>query len=403
MGKPQSGFAPVIVIVILLLGLGAGGYLVQQKTNFLPKAGGETIQIVDSAGNPITTTPTPEVNVKLTAPWAPVAATVVGRTVGRLQPQTASGSARPTPSCRPRPRCLDNPPFCLMAEPPGGWCPSPQPTPKPTPPPFGVRITMAEDPNFTLNVKTVPYYKAPLFTKYVFSGNHGKKTLYAKFERQTSPSGPVASVNAQPFPAVVELLNDQSPSPTPFCKEGVNSFAVGKPCEGGNFQGVTYECYDGFSGSLGDETSCKTSEDWSKYALEACAGRTSCPKPSVTPPASCRPRPACLDANPPCRMPEPVGRWCPGNTCQSDSDCKIGGKCVKACALVDSSCPAGRADCPSSPPCTSICRYPTPSKSPELGRVCAQDARLCPDGSYVKRTGPKCEFAVCPGSPTTTN
>jgi hypothetical protein len=27
---------------------------------------------------------------------------------------------------------------------------------------------------------------------------------------------------------------------------------------------------------------------------------------------------------------------------------------------------------------------------------CTQDAKLCPDGSYVGRTGPKCEFAACP-------
>jgi len=27
---------------------------------------------------------------------------------------------------------------------------------------------------------------------------------------------------------------------------------------------------------------------------------------------------------------------------------------------------------------------------------CTQDAMECPDGSYVGRTGPKCEFAACP-------
>jgi hypothetical protein len=27
---------------------------------------------------------------------------------------------------------------------------------------------------------------------------------------------------------------------------------------------------------------------------------------------------------------------------------------------------------------------------------CTEDAKLCPDGSYVGRTGPKCEFK-CPG------
>lgn len=31
---------------------------------------------------------------------------------------------------------------------------------------------------------------------------------------------------------------------------------------------------------------------------------------------------------------------------------------------------------------------------------CTQDAKLCPDGSYVGRVGPNCEFAQCPSGPT---
>lgn len=32
----------------------------------------------------------------------------------------------------------------------------------------------------------------------------------------------------------------------------------------------------------------------------------------------------------------------------------------------------------------------------EKPTACTQDAKLCPDGSYVSRTGPNCEFAACP-------
>ncbi len=28
--------------------------------------------------------------------------------------------------------------------------------------------------------------------------------------------------------------------------------------------------------------------------------------------------------------------------------------------------------------------------------ICTMDAKMCPDGSYVGRTGPNCEFAACP-------
>ena len=38
----------------------------------------------------------------------------------------------------------------------------------------------------------------------------------------------------------------------------------------------------------------------------------------------------------------------------------------------------------------------TSSEIPE-GVACTMDAKLCPDGSYVGRTGPKCEFKACPG------
>ncbi len=31
------------------------------------------------------------------------------------------------------------------------------------------------------------------------------------------------------------------------------------------------------------------------------------------------------------------------------------------------------------------------------GTVCTMEAKQCPDGSYVGRTGPDCEFAPCPG------
>lgn len=34
--------------------------------------------------------------------------------------------------------------------------------------------------------------------------------------------------------------------------------------------------------------------------------------------------------------------------------------------------------------------------------ACTQDAKLCPDGSYVGRTGPNCEFASCGRGPDVT-
>ncbi len=36
--------------------------------------------------------------------------------------------------------------------------------------------------------------------------------------------------------------------------------------------------------------------------------------------------------------------------------------------------------------------------SPERPQACTQEAMQCPDGSYVGRTGPNCEFAKCPSA-----
>src|SRR3990167_4598411 len=35
--------------------------------------------------------------------------------------------------------------------------------------------------------------------------------------------------------------------------------------------------------------------------------------------------------------------------------------------------------------------------------MCTMEAKMCPDGSYVGRTGPQCEFAACPGETDTSN
>jgi hypothetical protein len=38
--------------------------------------------------------------------------------------------------------------------------------------------------------------------------------------------------------------------------------------------------------------------------------------------------------------------------------------------------------------------------SSTIGVACTQEARQCPDGSFVGRMGPRCEFAKCPGDQT---
>ncbi len=348
MYKNQKGFIQLLAVVLILLGVGTGVYLVRQTTDLTSEAKGNTIQIIDSAGKPITTTLTAEVNVKLKAPWPPVSPTPLPT------PTPYTSNTCPTP-----PSCEGN---LIIGDPADlSQCPTYQcasstavaQKPKTSPSPlFGVSVVMAEDPNFTQNVMTIPYYKSPLITKYVFSGKPGKKTLYAKFEKQTASAKKTASVKARPFPAVVNLTGKQSPTPTPICKEGVNSFSVGKPCEGGNFTGAAYECYDGLKGTLGGETSCKPSETWSKYAEEACIGRSSCPPEKII----CGGK---------------LGKICPaGYVCKRDTRIRDGeGYCIKesrVCVqVITRACPP-EISAYNSPECKD---FPTPCDVPDGWRV----------------------------------
>ncbi len=70
------------------------------------------------------------------------------------------------------------------------------------------------------------------------------------------------------------------------------------------------------------------------------------PEPNSQIVPSCRPRPACLDATPRCMIPE-TADMCP------------------------------------------------PKLAPTAAYACDLEAKLCPDGSYVSRTGPNCKFTPC--------
>jgi hypothetical protein len=45
----------------------------------------------------------------------------------------------------------------------------------------------------------------------------------------------------------------------------------------------------------------------------------------------------------------------------------------------------------------SVTTEEPPVSAPGETVFCTMDARLCPDGSYVGRVGPDCQFETCPG------
>jgi hypothetical protein len=60
--------------------------------------------------------------------------------------------------------------------------------------------------------------------------------------------------------------------------------------------------------------------------------------------------------------------------------------------LVASICPA------------AVVAVPSPARAadrgPDLPPNCSKEAKLCPDGTSVSRSGPRCEFTPCPGAGT---
>jgi hypothetical protein len=68
--KSEKGIVhPLLILVLLLVGVGIGTYLVQQRVNVAPKAS-QVITFIDDNGDSINQTYNPEVKVKLYSPWA---------------------------------------------------------------------------------------------------------------------------------------------------------------------------------------------------------------------------------------------------------------------------------------------------------------------------------------------
>ena len=72
-----------------------------------------------------------------------------------------------------------------------------------------------------------------------------------------------------------------------------------------------------------------------------------------------------------------------------------GNKVPIACTLEAKQCPDGSYVVRTGPHCEfALC--PAASSTPPV--VCSMVAKLCPDGSYVHPVGPKCEFPACPSA-----
>ena len=78
----------------------------------------------------------------------------------------------------------------------------------------------------------------------------------------------------------------------------------------------------------------------------------------------------------------------------------------KACTQEAKLCPDGTAVSRTGPncefaPCPTVDGGTTSTPTPGEGVMCAQDVRECPDGTFVSRVPPSCAFAPCAGAGST--
>lgn len=71
---------------------------------------------------------------------------------------------------------------------------------------------------------------------------------------------------------------------------------------------------------------------------------------------------------------------------------------MKAALLLATSLMLALSACSADQPVAASKKVEPPPPPPlaSEGIVCPQDVKQCADGSFVARTGPKCQFAACP-------
>jgi len=100
-----------------------------------------------------------------------------------------------------------------------------------------------------------------------------------------SPAIGLAQTSNAPAPSTMNITSPQTTAVSPMpIKCGVNTFVVNNDCGIGAFKNAYVQCYDGYETTLGDATSCKSSETWQQYAKEVCVNRCSTGKePNIIP------------------------------------------------------------------------------------------------------------------------
>lgn len=210
MANNQKGVVQVLLILLILIGLGAGAILVRKPTTLRSKASLDSTRI-EIAGPSISGDRTTSRNVKVRLVYIPPASS-----------------------------------------------PTPSPTVNPTSTPTPISI-----PSTNPTAKSSPGVEE----KFCSSDQDCPEGYFCPEIMSFAP-GPVG------VDRICQLGKPASPTPTSTTKTGTNSFSVAGACEGG-YKFANFECHDGFSGQVGDENTCRTSNQLGELAKEQCQNRSS--------------------------------------------------------------------------------------------------------------------------------
>ncbi len=219
----QAGVAHIFLLLALLAGIAAGVVILRDPSNlyslFRPKASsGANVVFVSSSGDSIIQTDTAAVKVKLTTPEWVVPAASAGSVCKRGINSYKVGNQCPGKTFKSASYiCYDgysgtiNSPICVTSN--SLYLQASQacqnhtkcyPNKSVSPIPVtAVSATLAEDPNFTINVKTASFSAqlSSLTTDYTFSNSSaGTKVLYVKFKASNG-----SEQKGSPYPATISL------------------------------------------------------------------------------------------------------------------------------------------------------------------------------------------------------
>lgn len=331
-GLNQKGVIVQLVIFLLLaVGIGVGIYLVQQKTNILPKAGDfrpaapESSYALDAPrtetlGSQFKVT----VNVRSDIDAANLFAVKLKFPTDLLEVKSIKVSGMGDVICQVRPACLDEKPrSCEIPEPTEGWCP------EPLPPVLGDRVCggvsgQSCPEGFACAIITTQYPAQGSCVKIndgVVSEQASSKSEKEKTDIAGKPLvdsfiknwvekiydnnvGTISLVGGVPNPGY-KTKKKNPPSTMAVIifaakKTGtaIISFADGS---------AIYRNSDNL-----DILATKKDVEVN-IGTEVEPSVTTLPLPSGTPVSisDCKSRPACLSENPPCSMSEPIEGWCP--------------------------------------------------------------------------------------------